>query len=196
LLGLLVSIASKKPIILFVHGGWHSLEHYRTFLDILEAKGYTVVAPDLPSGLELTPENPAEADIKLFSDTARTLTDEGNEIVRVLLKQPLPPHSSQYSLRLQLYLFCRRQYIAYLYRPLHLSLIPPPSFLQLSSSSHHTYISKLSSSSRNTHIYPSPTHLNSHEHGTQTPFLVQFRRLRKENQTCHAHYSKHRQATS
>jgi pimeloyl-ACP methyl ester carboxylesterase len=77
-------MASKKPIILFVHGGWHTLEHYRTFLDILEAKGYTVVAPDLPSGLELTLENPAEADIKLFSDTARTLADEGNEIVAVV----------------------------------------------------------------------------------------------------------------
>jgi hypothetical protein len=30
------------------------------------------------------PENPSEADIKLFSDTARTLADEGNEIVAVV----------------------------------------------------------------------------------------------------------------
>jgi alpha-beta hydrolase superfamily lysophospholipase len=30
------------------------------------------------------PENPAEADIKLFFDTARTLADEGNEIVAVV----------------------------------------------------------------------------------------------------------------
>jgi pimeloyl-ACP methyl ester carboxylesterase len=43
-----------------------------------------VIAPDLPSGLEPTPENPAAADIKLFSDTARTLADEGNEIVAVI----------------------------------------------------------------------------------------------------------------
>lgn len=83
-LGFLVSMAPRKPIILLVHGGWHTLEHYRTFLSILEAKGYTVVAPDLPSSLEPTPDNPAEADIKLFSDTARVLADEGNEIVAVV----------------------------------------------------------------------------------------------------------------
>jgi dienelactone hydrolase len=79
-------MASKKPVILVIHGGWHTVEHYRAFIDILQEKGYTVVAPELPSGLEPTPEYPAEADLKVFSDTARKLADEGYEIIAV-------PHS-------------------------------------------------------------------------------------------------------
>lgn len=76
-------MSSQKPVILFVHGQWHTLKHYQTFLDILGAKGYTIVAPDLPSSLDQMPKHPAEADIELFSDTARKLADEGNEILAV-----------------------------------------------------------------------------------------------------------------
>lgn len=74
---------TTKSVILFVHGAWHEAVHYQNFLDLLKAKGYTVVAPDLPSGLEPTPENPAEADIMLFAETAKDLADKGHEIVAV-----------------------------------------------------------------------------------------------------------------
>lgn len=70
-------------MILFVHGAWHTRVHYQKFIDILEAKGNTVVAPDLPSGLEPMPANPTEADIKLIADKAKELADKGFEIIAV-----------------------------------------------------------------------------------------------------------------
>ncbi|KAJ2983893.1 hypothetical protein NQ176_g357 [Zarea fungicola] len=74
---------TQKPLILFVHGAWHTKAHYADFINLLQTKGYTVIAPDLPSSLEPSPPNPTEADIKLFADTARDLADQGNEIVVV-----------------------------------------------------------------------------------------------------------------
>ncbi|KAJ2978963.1 hypothetical protein NQ176_g3525 [Zarea fungicola] len=74
---------TQKPLILFVHGAWHTKAHYEDFINLLERKGYTVIVPDLPSSREPSPPNPPEADIKLFADTARHLADKGNEIVVV-----------------------------------------------------------------------------------------------------------------
>lgn len=76
-------MASKKPIILFVHGAWHTLEHYRVFLAILQRKGYTVIAPDLPSRVVETVVDPTKADIELIAGIARNLANEGQGIVAV-----------------------------------------------------------------------------------------------------------------
>lgn len=76
-------MSSKKPVILFVHGAWHTIAHYQTFLDILKTAGYTVVAPTLPSNSDPVPENATEADVKLFSETALKLAEEGHEIIAV-----------------------------------------------------------------------------------------------------------------
>ncbi|KAK1768171.1 hypothetical protein QBC33DRAFT_585125 [Phialemonium atrogriseum] len=70
-------MASKKPIIMFVHGAWHTLEHYRVFLAILQSKGYTVIAPDLPSRTVETVVDPTKADIELIASIARNSPTKG-----------------------------------------------------------------------------------------------------------------------
>ncbi|KAH8880245.1 alpha/beta-hydrolase [Thozetella sp. PMI_491] len=71
------------PIILFIRGGWHTLEPYQKFIDILESRGLIVVAPDLPSAAAETPEDPPGDDVRHFAEVARALADAGKEIVVV-----------------------------------------------------------------------------------------------------------------
>ncbi|OAA68584.1 hypothetical protein SPI_00779 [Niveomyces insectorum RCEF 264] len=76
-------MTTEKPVILLVHGGWHTTAAYRAFLDLLETKGYTTVAPELPSGADQTPAEPTKADIRLIAETAQSLVDGGKEVVVV-----------------------------------------------------------------------------------------------------------------
>lgn len=39
----------QKPVILLVHGAWHRPFHYRSLIDALNAKGFTVLVPPLAS---------------------------------------------------------------------------------------------------------------------------------------------------
>ncbi|KAL6412950.1 hypothetical protein AUP68_02444 [Ilyonectria robusta] len=39
----------QKPVILLVHGAWHRPFHYRSLIDALNTKGFTVLAPPLAS---------------------------------------------------------------------------------------------------------------------------------------------------
>lgn len=80
---------TPKPTILFIHGAWHTPVHYRVFLDLLQAKGYDVVAPELPSNHFAKFEgdaanDPSEADVQYFAGLARELADQGKEIVCVM----------------------------------------------------------------------------------------------------------------
>ncbi len=41
-------MSAKKPAFLFVHGAWHNAATWRLIIPLLEARGYTAVALDLP----------------------------------------------------------------------------------------------------------------------------------------------------
>ncbi|KAL0932690.1 uncharacterized protein CTRU02_211653 [Colletotrichum truncatum] len=71
----------SKPTVILVHGAWHSPAHYQEFLDVLEEQGYPCVAPSLPSGDVVPPENPPEADASCIREIAQNLVDQGKEII-------------------------------------------------------------------------------------------------------------------
>lgn len=71
----------SKPVFVFVPGGWHVPDHYKLFIDALEARGYKVVPLTMPSTVDETPSDPVSADIQLVADTARSLSDNGKEVV-------------------------------------------------------------------------------------------------------------------
>ncbi|KAF4816112.1 hypothetical protein CGCSCA5_v006827 [Colletotrichum siamense] len=73
----------SKPIVILVHGAWHSPAHYREFLDILEKKGYPCVCPSLPSGRNPSPENPPEADVRCIREAIQEVADQGKEIIGI-----------------------------------------------------------------------------------------------------------------
>ncbi|KAF2868592.1 Alpha/beta hydrolase fold-1 [Massariosphaeria phaeospora] len=58
-------MASPKPTILFIHGGWHTPATYSKLTSALESAGYTVHLPPLPS---VSPTRPPTAN--LATDTA------------------------------------------------------------------------------------------------------------------------------
>ncbi len=67
---------NQRPLVLLIHGAWHTPAHYRTFLDAVEAAGYQTAAPELvSSGAGATAGNPAEADVGLITRFARELID-------------------------------------------------------------------------------------------------------------------------
>ncbi|KAL7952195.1 Alpha/beta hydrolase fold-1 [Trichoderma compactum] len=76
-------VSRSKPVVLLAHGSWHTPMHYQKFIDCMEAKGYKVVCPLLPSsqGRAAWGDNPAEADIITFREAAVKLVDEGNEVL-------------------------------------------------------------------------------------------------------------------
>ncbi|KJZ73458.1 hypothetical protein HIM_07252 [Hirsutella minnesotensis 3608] len=68
-------MTTQKPSIVLIHGAWHTTAAYRTLLDMLEARGYPTVAPELPSGAAETPPDPPEADIRCAAEAIRTLVE-------------------------------------------------------------------------------------------------------------------------
>jgi len=75
---------SSKPTILFIHGAWHTPAAYESFLSALRSRGYEVIAPELPSSDFRNLADPPAADISHFAHVARTLADEGKEVVCVM----------------------------------------------------------------------------------------------------------------
>jgi alpha-beta hydrolase superfamily lysophospholipase len=72
-----------KPTVLLVHGAWHTTEPYDQLLQLVRAKGYETVAPDLPSGADVSPADPPQADIEHIRRTAQTLIDSGKFLIVV-----------------------------------------------------------------------------------------------------------------
>lgn len=75
-----LTMAAEKPVILLVHDAFHRPEHYEAVLGPLRDKGYTVVAPSLPT----TGENPGTTfidDMAVINQDLQPLLDQGKEVI-------------------------------------------------------------------------------------------------------------------
>ena len=72
---------SASPVFILVHGGWHTPAHYRPFTEAVEARGYQIIAPSLPSTNSEIPADPTAEDTETIAETARSLADAGKEVI-------------------------------------------------------------------------------------------------------------------
>ena len=78
-------MAQGKPTVLIIHGAWHHPGYFEQTINALQAKGYEVSCPRLPTCNDAIPPNKLfEDDTKLIRDTATALADDGNEIVALM----------------------------------------------------------------------------------------------------------------
>ena len=72
----------RKPVVLFVHGSWHSPAHFKPIVDLFQSTGYRALCPRLPT------LNPPQSTTSLPDDAAcirselKTLIeDEGEDVI-------------------------------------------------------------------------------------------------------------------
>lgn len=73
---------TKKPVILLVHAAFHRPIHYESVLSTLRDRGFTVVAPELPT----TGDDPSLTyadDIAVLERVLQPLFERGREVVMV-----------------------------------------------------------------------------------------------------------------
>ncbi|KAJ1326162.1 alpha/beta fold hydrolase [Microdochium nivale] len=77
--------AIPKPVVLLVHGAWHSLGHYNHLIKSLQATDHTVVAPQLASaGIgELVIGKDLADDVARIDDVADSHIEEELGIILV-----------------------------------------------------------------------------------------------------------------
>lgn len=75
-------MSSEKPVILLVHGAFHQPHHYEPVLGALRDKGFTVVAPILPT-TGIVPDFDFEDDVEAINKLLVPLLDAGKEVVIV-----------------------------------------------------------------------------------------------------------------
>ncbi|KAH7024441.1 Alpha/beta hydrolase fold-1 [Microdochium trichocladiopsis] len=78
-------MATGKPVVLFVHGAWHSPGHYKSLIASLQQAGYIVLAPQLATA---GPDDSIigksiSDDVARLSEAASSHLDGGREIVVV-----------------------------------------------------------------------------------------------------------------
>ena len=71
-----------KPVVLFVHGSWHSPAHFKPVTDLFQSKGYRTVCPCLPTF------NPPKPTVALPDDAAcigselkKLIEDEQEDVI-------------------------------------------------------------------------------------------------------------------
>lgn len=75
-------MGSEEPVIMLVHEAFHLPIHYEAVLEPLRHKGYTVVAPRLPTTGQ-DPNATYTDDMALINETLHPLLDEGKEVVMI-----------------------------------------------------------------------------------------------------------------
>ena len=82
---LLAMSSNSKPVIVIVHGAFHPPIYYRKFIEPLRAKGYTVLAPAMPTtGLDDSVAGTTyKDDVRRIYETLLPFLDEGREAVIV-----------------------------------------------------------------------------------------------------------------
>jgi pimeloyl-ACP methyl ester carboxylesterase len=76
-------MAATKPILVFVHGAWHSPECWSRVTPILEAEGYKCIAIDLPTTYG-DPSVSLGDDVKVTRDAIEAETTEGRNVVVIV----------------------------------------------------------------------------------------------------------------
>ncbi|GAW24126.1 hypothetical protein ANO14919_137070 [Xylariales sp. No.14919] len=80
-----MAATQTKPTIFIVHGGWHVPESYNKLVTALEAEGYEVHIPRLPSTNQVRPPNAdLESDTSLIRSYAESLVSAGRNVVALL----------------------------------------------------------------------------------------------------------------
>lgn len=74
-------MASSKPTIVLVHGAWHGPRNYQSLIERLEAAGYDVIAPSLPSVSENPVTKNLDEDIAAVRSAIEPAADEGKDVV-------------------------------------------------------------------------------------------------------------------
>jgi len=75
-------MATEKPVILLVHGAFHQPRQYEAVLAPLRERGFTVVAPALPT-TGLVPDYDYEDDVEVLNHVLGPILDDGKEAVIV-----------------------------------------------------------------------------------------------------------------
>lgn len=75
-------MTSEKPVILVVHGAFHRPIHYNRVLESLREKGFTAVAPTLPT-TGIVPDFDYEDDVKVINQALGPLLDAGKQVIIV-----------------------------------------------------------------------------------------------------------------
>lgn len=75
------SIATSKPIIVFVHGAWHSPECFGPLTSQLSKAGYETLSVKLPSVDAHPPVHDFNPDVAAIRSTIEPLVEQGHEII-------------------------------------------------------------------------------------------------------------------
>ena len=75
-----------KPTILLIHGAWHVPKHYQLLTDRLEAAGYAVVVPHLPTCNNADPPNLAtvDDDVKNIRQVMQKLVADDKRVIALM----------------------------------------------------------------------------------------------------------------
>lgn len=74
-----------KPAVLLIHGAWHTPPVYAKYTTALEASGYEVVTPHLPTCNGMRPPNSSmQTDVATVRQAAESLVDSGRHVVMVM----------------------------------------------------------------------------------------------------------------
>ncbi|KAI0407965.1 alpha/beta-hydrolase [Xylaria palmicola] len=81
----MAAATQTKPTLMIVHGGWHVPESYEKLVTALEAEGYEVHVPRLPSANQVRPPNgDLESDTALVRGYVESLVRAGRDVVAIL----------------------------------------------------------------------------------------------------------------
>lgn len=75
---------ASKPVILAIHGAWHTAAYFPQLIEKLKAAGYETVAPTHLSCSADAPPDPLEADSQQVRKIATELADQGREIIALV----------------------------------------------------------------------------------------------------------------
>lgn len=77
-------MAAPNPTILFVHGSWHTSEHFDPVRRLFEAKGFPTSCPTQPSSTNASPEVGLEEDAACIRDELdRLIIEHGKDVIVV-----------------------------------------------------------------------------------------------------------------
>jgi pimeloyl-ACP methyl ester carboxylesterase len=77
--------STSSPVILLLHGAWHTPEYYDALLSLLQAKGYTTSCPRMPSCNDASPPNKTlDDDVRCARQTALKYLSDGRDIVALM----------------------------------------------------------------------------------------------------------------
>ncbi|KAI9823830.1 MAG: hypothetical protein M1819_001131 [Sarea resinae] len=78
-------MATSLPTIVLVHGAWHTPANYQGYIDALQAKGFKVCCPRLPSCNGASPPNASlPEDVAHAHELVRALVEAGEYVLMVM----------------------------------------------------------------------------------------------------------------